>query len=908
MWKKTDKDTRKTHCIKNVKPHWHGYAVPSRHPPNHTKVDEYTESGKEFDCTLKISGEVEVMLDNTGLPSDSRNKGVVVVAWFNTKPGDLVMTRCKEKTKGKLYEYELEVPIPAENPSEVLKIEARVDWTDEESMKRKLVPLQTCGIHVNDLASKGWVNELLHDQFNESLQTKITVKCHSEHLPLHKFQESALRYAEEYNRGLEELTVKIMKSLEDNHMRPPESAKGFVEGLTYAPFIGMPSSGIPSLRNHYALLGTHLNSLDRPLPQEIPCYFLNTVLQQSPYTVRELEQEMEGPGLDSKKLGRVIATVFTGFTRDASMVSYQRDETFTQGVSLGPTGFCMGTCTQTSEDMDYMMHDPGMFLMAENKFEDCKLPCMSKVKTLEEVKKIFRGEHLSAKAQDDTSSKRVRNMYPHTMRSLGYDDCESSTMAACLVANTVLKADWEDERALLAKLKQHRVFQQLTPKCCEFIGKFFRFVQAGMKSGNIQVAPVVGLAGGASAENTAGKGGGNSQSAESSAREEDMMSPADMLEENGGGGHCFGIYKQFSDKSNRVFAMIIEGTNAADMILEEDMFQVQARINTKISEHFKGLKGKGSESKSGPDSDSGSGSDSDWDSGSDSDKESPTNSALHITSLAVPVSSLSSSDGQENKQDYVWKTLTFCEFASLASKTLLEETRVCNAELGQSYENTFGFNSEFDNVTETRAPITMNAQDPLFYRAIAHIDAALDNSTYGYIPSSNLKFKDGKTLSMCIPKDMCSPDLKGMPVSTSMLPLDVKEKGDKIWNEIFKPIASNQKFKDVMAHWGVCQPFHKINQDIPGISDGKRYMTFSCYSSPLARELVEPEGKAWEILAQEVNRLQREDPSSDGVYLKHTQQGTGNTLTAYMPVQDNLKVTFFHSLAQAKKNLGWHDE
>lgn len=870
MWKKTIKETRKTHSIKNAKPQWTDYTVPSKLNKHHAKAKEYEGCGQPFDKTLKISGEVQVLLDNTGLPSDSRNKGVVVVAWFNTKPGDLAMARCKEKTKGKLYEYELEVPIPDENPSEVLKIEARVDWTDEETMKRKLVPLQTCGVHVNDLASKGYVNELLQDQFNESLQTKITVKCHSEHLPLHRFQESALRYAEEYNKGLETLTGNIMKSLEENNMRAPECAKGFVEGLTYAPFIGMPSSGIPSLRNHYALIGAHLNSLDRPLPQEIPCYFLHTVLQQSPYTVRELDREIDSHGLESKKLGRVIATVFTGFTRDASMVSYQRDETFTQGVSLGPTGFCMGVSTQTSEDMDYMMHEPGMFLMAERKFEDLELPSLEGVKTLEDVKKIFRGEHLSKEAQEDTSSKRIRTMYPHTMRSLGYDDCESSTMAACLVANTVLKADWDDESALMAKLKQHRVFSQLTPACCKFIGKFFRFVQNGMRSGNIQVAPVVGLAGGASAENTAGKDGGSGQSEGGGCQD---MSPADMLEENGGGGHCFGIYKQFSDKSNQVFAMIIEGTNAADMILEEDMFHVKARVNKSQTSRTSKTSSKGSDS----DSDFNSDSDSDWDA-----KSEPTS--------------------------YVWKTLSFCDFASLASKTLLEETRVCNAEQGLASENRLGFESEFDNIAETRAPITMSASNPLFYRAIAHIDAALDGDTYGYIPSSNVKFKDGKTLGMCIPKDMCSPDLKGMPVSTSMLPLDVKQKGDKIWDEIFKPIASSQKFKDVMAHWGVCQPFHKINQEVPGISQGeKRYMTFSCYSSPLARELVEPEGKALDLLTQEVNRLQMEDPSSDGVFLKHTLQGTGNTLTAYVPVQDNLKITFFQSLVQAKKNLGWHD-
>jgi hypothetical protein len=327
------------------------------------------------------------------------------------------------------------------------------------------------------------------------------------------------------------------------------------------------------------------------------------------------------------------------------------------------------------------------------------------------------------------------------------------------------------------------------------------------------------------------------------------------------------------------------------------------------------------------------------------------NVRVRVSTRVIPDSSDSSDSSDttdstgstdSTAEKYVSKDLDSCTFGCFASKTLLEETRVCNRELGAEASRKMGIQSSFANYADTRSQIAMPASKPSFYKGATYVDASLDAGnvynqdfqtesdtattattaaflenasgktvqlphTYSYIPCSPITFKDGMGCAMCLPKHMCKDDLQGLPVTADMLPIETKRMGDRIWNEVFRPIAGPEKFHDVLGHWGVLEPFDRVNKDIPTISKrrGKPVVTFSCYSTPMARELVQAEFKAFSLLADEVNRLQEQDPNSDGIYLKVRNQGTGNTQTLYMPVQEGMRVTFFHNLQVAKKNIGY---
>jgi hypothetical protein len=316
------------------------------------------------------------------------------------------------------------------------------------------------------------------------------------------------------------------------------------------------------------------------------------------------------------------------------------------------------------------------------------------------------------------------------------------------------------------------------------------------------------------------------------------------------------------------------------------------------------------------------------DSDSDMNREKPKDGTRSRLALADWIGSGSSTKSDQDKDDgeFEWKTIDCCTFACFASKTLSEMSRVCNAELGGGCNNEFGIDSPYDNITETRSQIVLNASKPVFYTNMIYVDAPLyypheagvgtdadskQPHTYGYNPSSDMYFSDGKRCAACLPEDMCSKNLQGLPVTEDHFPLEIKKKGDAIWNECFRPIATDEKFKDVMNHWGVLEPLNKVNRDVPGVScsaaskSKKRYMTVNCYSTPVVRELVHAEFKAFELLANEVNRLQMEDAKSDGIYLKARRQGTGNTLTMYVPLKENLEISFFGNLKKAKENIGY---
>ena len=136
------------------------------------------------------------------------------------------------------------------------------------------------------------------------------------------------------------------------------------------------------------------------------------------------------------------------------------------------------------------------------------------------------------------------------------DDCETSTTAAQIAVNTVRDGDMSMSAFLSelhsvsvgAQISAHRestekdgVFRNWTPKCYESAAHFFTRLQGMLRSGEIQIKLVVGLAGAASAD------------AACESNVESIDQAANLC------GHCFAVLRH-QEGCGQPYVRLLEGT------------------------------------------------------------------------------------------------------------------------------------------------------------------------------------------------------------------------------------------------------------------------------------------------------------------------------------------------------------
>jgi hypothetical protein len=317
---------------------------------NWPKLHLVAPTTTELPPYIECKGNCHVLMhdiDEALLSKEYKNL-LVVHAWIN---GEATVAHVDSNN-----EFTIQVPIdPKTTPTELIKLGVCMTMLDPESGMQKNFPIQTTCFNIHDLVQQQEAGVVQHveDAFNTSLKSTIELSCVSKDIPLDKFKPSPLRQAEKYNQALEGLGAKITGVFNQNNIRPPRCAIPFMEGLTYAPFNGMPTGNIPALHAHYALFGAHINHLDRKFPLALPCYFLVTALAHSTHTMQEVN-DFIAKGCQSREYIQMVADAVFGFTKDAMCASYQRDGTPVIALDNKTHKVVIGI--ETTEDINIVGH------------------------------------------------------------------------------------------------------------------------------------------------------------------------------------------------------------------------------------------------------------------------------------------------------------------------------------------------------------------------------------------------------------------------------------------------------------------------------------------------------------------------------------------------------------------------
>lgn len=769
---------------------------------------------------LELSGKCKATLDSIDIShgTDNRNKtnNIYIACWFDSQ-SDLSISPCNDQDT-----FQMRLKCPS-NPSEILKVGSFLDMTDTETGQRKLFPLQTCGVHVSDLKS-GKLVERCPDSFNDGLSTQLHIQCdNGSDLPLHAFKRSALRDVDTYNQAIKKMSEQVMEDMRENSLKYPNCAEPLVHGVTTAPFIGMPSMGIPTLNSHYSLLGAHINSMERTLPITLPCYFFTSALLHSNLTVDHINQMLDEKPLTNKQFVYFMGDVLTAFTKDAACVPYQRDATPTMGIQGFPFNIHMGISMTTTEDMSFLMDSVQMYLAGDKDAKRRVKPVLSDDATMPELQDTFRSKNWHA-----------------IFRGLGMDDCESTSYMILALYNTIKHSDFSVEN-IQSKLGEVSCFKNMTSKCHQTLSRFFTCFQEGISSKQVQVSTIVGMAGGASASEA--KDPDNTQESEESIINMEA------------GGHCFAGLRVVDPNSGHVHFVTLEGTNATNHLHDEDMVQYKVKF------------------------------------GGDATKEPPYHRNQH-----------------NNKKE--WQSIDSAAFLNLGARTLAELTKICANEQGMTSENDWtrkNDNPETLNKGHCRAQIALSMSKVAFYKWVQFVGFSLDPNAYSFVPCGRASPDDDLSSWFgCVPKETVDSKLNGIPITHDLLPPDIKELGDNIMQEVYRPFAPDERFHEIMGFWADVPPLHEINQNIQ-LHPDQKYVIMACMHSPASPFLVDLQYRAQSMLADEVNRLeQSENPQNKRIVMQVFKSGTGTSNKLWVPVNNNMEITFFKNLRKARENIGFN--
>lgn len=811
--------------------------VPSQ---RHTRVT--CETTRELPDYLEVQGSCQVQLNgidiggglslysndpsagNQTLLLDENVNHVVIGAWLHGK-GEMALCRCG-KTGG---QFNLKVKVDKYS-TDVLKVGVYLDLVDGETQERKLFPMQTCGVHVGKLVS-GDVHEICNDEFNESLCSKLVISSPQTSFPVSLLQKSLISEIPKFNDTVASMSKTIVEEITASGMRAPKPAAGFLNGITYLPFCGMPSEGIPPLCGHYVLFGALISNLERDLPPAVPVYCFMLALAHGKYTIDEVLQ-LHQKGIGDKEYIHVVANIITGFTKDAGFVPYQRDGTPSMGAIVDTGGIRFGMTVETSEDIGIV--GTTQTLMIEGiapEYDETPL-FKDNMTTSEIITELTRKE------------------WPNMSRALGKDDCESTSFLAIMIFHSIVRGNWTPE-TLQKALSSYSCFTKLTPTCLNSICTVFKGIQQYANDGLLHAAPVIGLAGGASADNTS-------------------VSSTNIDENTTAGGHCFGVLKACHPDSGEVITEIIEGTNSVTMVPASAVRNMQVIIPVpaaQVGRHMSSVSDEVTTNKI---------------------------KTFSSTDLATEVSMYIGGSMQISK-NLLGSTCDEVQNGIAGEKIISGHVR------NQLLMN--GGNPGFYNWAMT---VGTNYQPG----GVGYFPCGKE--PIPGTPRSNGKMRGAvgvnedphesliHTLVGCAPSALCDPKLLGYSVTEDVIPRDVLNIAVSVMNEVYPPVAPDSEFARVMKTWAVCSPIQTINQDfhknrLPGVE----YIPVNCMESPGCPLLIDGFYQLKKRVADCYNRI-----SKDGSYMTVQKIGTGVSVKYYMPVTDK-PLDLLISLPAAKKQAGW---
>jgi len=273
-----------------------------------------------------------------------------------------------------------------------------------------------------------------------------------------------------------------------------------------------------------------------------------------------------------------------------------------------------------------------------------------------------------------------------------------------------------------------------------------------------------------------------------------------------------------------------------------------------------------------------------------------TNSTLMVSPHQIVDFTYRSMDSKETH------TLDTCKFLCAASKTITALTQIGNSAIG-GLETHFGWKGPTDNACATRSQMALNAEDPAFYKLCMYVGCSFDDKVYGHMPCSLVRLQDNMLCAGCFPGDIGKTDLQGINVDEDMISRDLFNKGNAILEEIFPPVAPENKFVDILNSWATLPVLSTINQlEKPA----KEYVCINSMESPASPHLQDLMYYAKSKVCDLANQKNAEHPESDGAFFNVNKIGTGVTITSYWPIPMTKCVTLVHSLREAMEELDYN--
>ena len=770
------------------------------------------------------------------------NVKIKVAGWFDGRE-KAVVSECVYENESKMGQFALSVPVPKENPTEFLKLAVLCEIFDDESGNTKLFTLETMAVSLREMlqnrelgkkAETNRVVEETYNVFNDGLHSHLEVSVENLHEYAHPdvFVESPIRRIAQHNTGVDNLVLAMKSKFESNNLRPPQPGVPFYVGTTFAPFGGVPSMQIPPLKTHYALLGAMLSGLDRTYPLGLPLYFLNSAMLHSGYTQSDVEKIVEA-GCSSPDYARLTGDILLGFTKDAACMTYQRDGTLSIELSDILTRPRARLCVANTEDINIVGTTQSLLTeaqqdipMEEREFAHHEMP----MKTLMTV--LHKRE------------------YTEISRCLGKDDCESSAMLALLLGKTIQHADLSVEN-LRQATRDWKAFQNYTAESYEFSSRVLTRIQADLRAGNIQLAPVVGLAGAASVDNDKKTDASTeTDSGDYLAHLRDRVEKKkQMIDEDGGGGHCFGMLRMLNPHTQKVYNMILEGTNSTRILSEKEIFPV--KVNVTLSKPGHGE---------------------------------PTSKQI---------------------------TMNSCDFLSALSHIVSVVSQVCTLDSNEEGGAAKGLcapsgTENQKNYCVVRSQMGIFEKDPAFYKWILHMGLVSDKFV-GVIPCSMNKWeRDDKLAAGMFPGETNEGDPNALVISKDMYPQECLDLCSQYLNEVYMPIAEDSEFARLTNMWAKLEPLERVNSEAKKLMHRDvKFIVMNSMETPMAPALTRVILAAKQKLCKEVNERQARDPNNDGIVAWVSEHGTGVVWSTAVPVGLNREVTFIKHLREAGVKLGF---
>ena len=427
--------------------------------------------------------------------------------------------------------FELSIPYSRGDPDTV-KLEVYCVIDDEETGLTKPFPLVSTFACIHELARNGSADVEFLDPFENPLSCKASLKLLAP-VDTTLLRESCLRSVKQHNDSLLAMAQGVVDTIKAKGFHVPAPAKGFEVGLTYLPSGGSKPLGIPPVSTHYAVLSRYTGNVDRPVPHSLLAYYLQQSLTHSGLTVAQLN------ALPDAEFAREAGDILWGIAGDAGFCPYEPDRTLSVGMQIGVDGIHLGLAPVTTENISLPFAE-GSFIRRDKPVASKNNPTTNARTGLMDPRNP---QALLKQHFESLGAKQRKEDFVCFMRSLLIDDCETSAMAGMLATSTVKKGDMT---LFASELKSHPLFQHWTDECFRQCSACFARLQGMLANGQINVSLMVGLAGGASADQISKTGASDKT---------DDIDAAQNLN-----GHCFAVLRHVDPSTNKLYVRLLEGT------------------------------------------------------------------------------------------------------------------------------------------------------------------------------------------------------------------------------------------------------------------------------------------------------------------------------------------------------------